>query len=29
MYEIYKTKRSEILVRMEKEKNPNRKAFEE
>lgn len=29
MYEIYKTKRSEILVKMEKEKNPNRKVFEE
>lgn len=29
MYEIYKTKRAEILIRMEKEKNPNRKVFEE
>lgn len=29
MYEIYKTKRAEILIRMEKEKNPNRKIFEE
>jgi hypothetical protein len=26
MYEVYKKKREELLIRMEKEKNPNRKA---
>ena len=29
MYEVYKKKREELLFRMEKEKNPNRKAVEE
>ena len=29
MYEVYKKKREEVLARMEKEKNPNRRAVEE
>lgn len=29
MYVVYRKKREEILIRMEKEKNPNRKAVEE
>lgn len=28
MYEVYRKKREEVLARMEKEKNPNRKAIE-
>lgn len=28
MYEVYRKKREEILARMEKEKNPNKKATE-